>query len=411
MEQKEIKNKRLQKPLCEDEQLYFMHIPKTAGTSLIAVLDQRYTNDEICPLDRGLRKKYLSLPQETRSRFKFIRGHFPYSLIKDLIQPRTITFLRDPVKRSLSAIRHHYRLETQGKPSFPDIVLDGMSIDQFVEHPVLGRFVSNKANRYLNDKILRRPLDAPPLDLDLAKRRLETFDFIGITERFDESLELLAYTFGFPSIKEFPVLQAAPKKKRDQVPQELLDKLAEMNQQEIELYQYGVKLFNQRKARMIAEKEIIETQKPPKPSGGHIFFDFRRVGPGQGWHVGEANPVYGVARWSGPGTKSYLRLPLPPDRDLIIRIRILRPISDGVLESFALQVNQHQVQISRRQEGKRGSFILEGKIPQSAIAKDQHESILMFTVAKTYQPGEFNPKNPDVRHLGLCYNWLHIYPA
>jgi len=410
--QKVADSAQLPQALRKDEQLYFMHIPKTAGTSLIAVLDQHFTNDEICPLDRGTRKTYQSLPEEDRSRFKFIRGHFPYSLINDLDHPRTITFLRDPVKRTLSAIKHHYRLEEQGEPSFKDIILKDMPMEDFVAHPVLGNFVVNKANKYLNDMLVRRPLDAPPPDLGLAKKRLETFEFIGITERFEESLQLLSYTFGFPPIKEFPVLQANPEgEKQRKASKEMLDQLTEMNHDEIELYEYGMQLFEERLAAMRANPAQGVMAQPESPPAGSIFFDFRRVDPGRGWHVGEAHPLYGVLRWSGPGTESQLKFRLQTERAYKIRFRVIRAIAPQVLESLAFEVNGKRVPLSMHPEEKQGSVIFEGELPASALKQSPEATIFTFKVAQTHYPKEFNPKNKDVRQLGLCYNWLHVYPA
>lgn len=409
MEQAAEERKPLRQPLRKDEQLFFMHIPKTAGTSLIAVLDQHFTNDEICPLDRGTRKNFLSLPEEARKRFRFIRGHFPYSVVDDLIRPRTITFLRDPVRRTLSAIHHHYRLEEQGVPSFKDIILQGKSLEDFIAHPVLGDFVVNKANKYLNDMIERRAPGARLPSLALAEERLAKFDFIGITERFDESMELLSHTFGFPLIQEFPKLQAAPER-RQKVSQAVLNRLAEMNRDEIELYQFGVNLFKERLAAMKREREQTDLNPPLPPPDGHIWFDFRRVDPGQGWHTGEWTPQRGIARWSGPETTSRLRFPVQMHGDRIIRIGIWQAISPPVLQSLSLEVNGRHIPLSMREAEPSAPFLFEGIVP-AAVTRGRNEIILEFRVGETHLPGEFDPQNEDVRRLGICYNWLHIYPA
>jgi len=392
-----------------------MHIAKTAGTSLIAILDQRFTVNEICPLDRATRGQFLeSFSEDERHSYKFIRGHFPYSVKDDLKSPRLITFLRDPVERTLSEISHLKRMELQGLKYIDESIKD-LSLEAFIKHPIVGSHVVNRTTKYLNDFKSVITVVVPPEpkpDLNLAKQRLETFHFIGITERFSDSLELLSYIFGFPAINNFPILQVSPnREKRQDIPQNIIDQIEEMNRDEIELYQFGLKIFEEQLDRMKVEKR---SQKPYDPSIKYkptVEINFNRVDPGQGWYTGESNPKYGTIRWSGPETESRLYLPLDPGRDLMIRFRILQSVSPDVLESLVLEVNGHRIELAKRPEGNQGAMILEGLIPRAAIKHENDLSALIFRVGKTHRPGEFNPRNTDVRQLGLCYNWLHIYPA
>lgn len=399
----------MQRILQEDEQLFFLHVPKTAGTSLIAVLDQRYTVDEICPLDRGTVAEYLSLPEKERQRYKFIRGHFPYPLISHLRKPRTITFLRDPIKRTLSAIHHHKRLEKQGKSYFPDIHLASLTVQQFLDHPLLGSVVCNDGVKYLLGKRQFLTL-SPATRLSLAKEHLDAFDFIGITECFHDSLELLAYTFGLFPIQDYPVLQAAPREeKSEEVLPQVLERLAEANRAEIELYEYGKKLFQQRWEQMKMAIAAGEGHSPIQPSS-HLFYDFRRVNPGHGWYVGEIHPFYGVVRWSGPSTTSFLELPVVSERNLVIRFRVVGAIHPTVLNSLRLVVNEQEIRLKMRPDGESGAFLFEGQIPAALIKKQPGFLSLAFKISGTYQPENGGMAGTEVRKLGLCYNWLHIYP-
>lgn len=397
-----------------EEQWFFMHIAKTAGTSLISLLDQRFTADEICPLDRATRKQFrLTFSERQRLAFKFVRGHFPYSLKDDLRAPRLITFLREPTERSLSEIHHLKRMERQGLKYIAEPIAH-LTVEEFLEHPILGCHVVNRATKYLNDfdsvTTVVSPAEPNP-DLALAKERLAQFDFIGITERFAESLELFTYTFGLPSIHKFPVLQAsADRESWQNVSPHIIEKLEKMNRAETELYQYGLQMFEQRLDDMKAKRglKIPEREFPQEAT---LSIDFRRVCPGQGWHVGESHPLFGTIRWSGPETESRLYLTLAGERSRIVRFRVLQAVSPEVLETLTLEINGKPVDLTRIHEKGEGSAIFEGQIPTSALRRVSGASVLTFRVAKTHRPGEFDPQNLDTRLLGLCYNWIHIYPA
>ena len=81
--------------LSDDDVLYYLHIPKTAGTSLITILDGYFKNQEVLRLHAW---KYLlpKMPLDF-SKFRFVRGHYGYGFYRLLPKkPIYLTVLRDP---------------------------------------------------------------------------------------------------------------------------------------------------------------------------------------------------------------------------------------------------------------------------------------------------------------------------
>ena len=89
-----------------EKRLFFLHIPRTGGTSLMQYLDRKFDEDEICPAHEMFEFERL----ERQSRllgYSFYRGHFGINLPRS-IEPSgcVITFLRRPIPRLLSTWRH-----------------------------------------------------------------------------------------------------------------------------------------------------------------------------------------------------------------------------------------------------------------------------------------------------------------
>ena len=90
--------------------------------------------------------------------------------------------------------------------------------------------------------------------LTVAKENLtESFSVVGICERFEESLILMAKTFGWevPFYENQKVL-----KRRSMVEPKLADLIRDHNRLDDEVYEFGKKLFEQNcaKRRMQLEK-------------------------------------------------------------------------------------------------------------------------------------------------------------
>jgi hypothetical protein len=394
--------------LLADEQLYFIHVPKCAGTSFISLVDERYVIDQIIPTHYDLKMLQERITDEQLASYRFIRGHLPYDMVVPRLpkHPRIITFLREPVIRLISNFNMRQRVSDplQGLQS----TFQSLTLEEFLCRKDLMAIFSNRATRLIAGNTVGRDGEEIP-NLELAKKRLAEFDFVGIVENYDDSLNLFCYVFGFPPIQGNRVLNVSPdREKRKEISQATMDRIAETEWADIELYKFGRELFDRQFNGMA--QEISEGFKYPAPQRiSDMDFDFSLVEPGLGWHVAERHPQFGVIRWSGPDTVSHLRYPLNTDRDLILKFDILQSIAPDVLDSLVVRVNGVAVPLAKHQEG--GQIHFETRLSRDLLPASDGMTRLSFEVNRTVCPKDVDAQNSDARHLGLCYHRLSLNPV
>lgn len=128
----------------ESDLVYFLHIPKTSGTSLRQSFLQVYGPEVASP--NLLWDDLVNGTYQLSERPRIITGHLGGFLPLWLKRwPRIVTILRDPLARALSHINHVQR--DQRHPLHP--LSAGLTVGQYCEHPVLRRTVDNFQSRYL----------------------------------------------------------------------------------------------------------------------------------------------------------------------------------------------------------------------------------------------------------------------
>ena len=92
-----------------DDCLVFMHIPKTAGTTLYPSLQWNYPPHQTLHIDIPKNEMYRmeGVPLEYRSSLRLLHGHFAFGIHKYIPRScRYVTVLREPVARVVSAYKH-----------------------------------------------------------------------------------------------------------------------------------------------------------------------------------------------------------------------------------------------------------------------------------------------------------------
>ncbi|MGY2339191.1 sulfotransferase family 2 domain-containing protein [Pseudomonas sp. SDO5532_S415] len=245
-----------------NKSLYYLHIPKTAGTSLIAFLDAQFDHSQICPAQ--LLPELFKLDRDNVAGYDYYRGHLWFDLNryigKDL---NYITMLRDPVQRTISWYSHvkrdpnayrHDRVVGENW-SLLDFVTDkdtqwdmvntqtlflaaDLDFDQLSKDPVgYGTATVKSYAARINDRAL----------LDLAKSRLEKFMFFGIAEKMNHSLHLLSNALDvYPQFSHQKLRVSDNRPADSEISNEAISAIREITSLDQELYDWAVGVFESR---------------------------------------------------------------------------------------------------------------------------------------------------------------------
>jgi hypothetical protein len=249
--------------MVDGQALIFLHIPKTAGTTLNRIIEWQYSGLSIYTMDpyriRATAERFKRLPEQRRCRLRVVRGHMFYGIHEFLPQGATyITMLRDPVTRFLSS--YYFILRRPLHPMHRKLKNERVGVEEFIRltphrQNLQCRFIAGFENGEICDEQV----------LDIAKENLtRSFSVIGLCERFEESLMLMAITFGW----EVPFYENRKVSKiRPVVEPRLVDLIKEHNRLDVELYEFGKKLFEEslRKKEDAVRKGLATLRTIPRP--------------------------------------------------------------------------------------------------------------------------------------------------
>jgi len=255
--------------MAAPQTLILIHIPKTAGTTLSHMLRLHlgawpptrwlhhgrtlgyYHLGYARPEHMAARLARIeALAPAQRRQVRFFAAHAGFGLRERLPADMRehagyLAVLRDPVARFVSTF-HHLRAEGR-LPS-------GCSLHQYLDmrkHFGLFKF-DNAQTRYLAGEggvALDSPVGTlPPEALETAKRRLEhELSWFGVTERFDESVVLLADMLGWRKPR---YVRARVTSRRDaealHIDEQALRMIREFNAMDANLYEHAAGLLQRR---------------------------------------------------------------------------------------------------------------------------------------------------------------------
>jgi len=259
--------------------ILFAHIPKTAGMTFWTIIKQNYQTPNCYYYDirRDLDKTARTINQSTE--IEIAMGHFGFGFHHLLNQPHTyLTMLREPIQRTISDYYYYQQSEMAINKYNPPLTWEEFCprmanniMTRFyagIEFACIKKFNSFaklRVAKIQNSSKLKDYYNHSPAELlTLAKNNLkENFDYIGIVERFDESLLLLKQKFNWKHLNYVQRNIGHKKIEKMNLDQEKINYITKYNQLDIELYKYARKLFNEQidKQDKIFTQELRALQK------------------------------------------------------------------------------------------------------------------------------------------------------
>lgn len=456
------------------DRVVFIHIPKTAGITFSTVIHPLLAQLPWCPVISA--ENLVAIPYDEILQYKLFTGHFRYRLLEKIFPSGFIalTFLREPISRTISHYKYLLRQETFGVNPWGDAELKlvkKMTLEEYVSNEQLhlaldivnlqtgfwGGFdlppelvsetetvasltenltaLSIRINSKPTSIAERYPIG--PKNLEVAKKRLEQAGFFGLTERFQDSLFLLCFIFGWPPILDALRLNHRPDSEADNaIDSHTLKQIQNKVALDLELYQFAQKLFEQRfneMTQLLLERYANEATEMQPLSKELLYtllqkhYEARRNQRNRtllknigriylyrpslhaegsfGWHIAETFPGDGPAAWSGPGMESGFDLPCPRGGNLQVSFRILMVLERDIIDKLSLTINHVPIRLQRKTDA-RGAFIFTGNVPPPAATGPFLH--LVFSVPQTIAPCDITPDNKDARQLGILLHWVKL---
>ncbi|MCP4422694.1 MAG: sulfotransferase family protein [Chloroflexi bacterium] len=228
------------------ENVIFLHLPKTAGSTINFILNRQYAPEVIYTIEGdtlSALKEFEQLSSETRAKIRLFKGHGEYG-IHNFLQgdSKYFTFLRNPVERIIS--EYYFILRAPKTPYYQHVTQNNLGLKEVVEseNPLI--MMHNSQTIILAGAWRAGIKECTDEILNQAKRNLREHFIVGLTEKFDDSLCLLKNYFqwnNFIFYKKANVSLNRPT--RETIPQDAMDAILRTNQYDLELYQYAQTLF------------------------------------------------------------------------------------------------------------------------------------------------------------------------
>jgi hypothetical protein len=267
-------------PFRRRPRFYFLHIPKTAGSSVGGALLRGYSPGQILSDDLSdLLQKSL---EEINARRAYA-GHWGTGLYSLLAQPiPTRTVLRDPFERTISGLRFAKRMHLPREHPELQEVYARADWDEMIDHPIISRHIENMQSLYLGASLdLRQHLAVPPPGIEkspetlsyleahwtnesqsgpihmdsvvsAAKSRLDSLEVVGIFEQLPETVKRMCGYLGLPVPATLPQLRMSPERtavpqstyrQSGEIPPRIIQRIDELTARDQEVYEYARRIF------------------------------------------------------------------------------------------------------------------------------------------------------------------------
>jgi len=259
----------------------FLHVPKTAGSSVYSILRTLLRPSELLKLHPNgeTLRRIDALPMPFRARLKVLYGHVDVDIARQIVPlQRCFTLLRDPVQRVVS----YYAFARHMDRGAHSDLARRASITQWIDALSLPETDNGMVRRFAG-ALHEAGIGACNRQmLERAKANLAQFAVVGLTSRFDEFYALLASRLGLP-MRTYVAEKVNTRRPRiDQLDRSTLAEIERRSALDRELYRFAVELF----ARQLARTDL-----------STAIDEFRRRDASQSLRLRDAARRIALARW------------------------------------------------------------------------------------------------------------------
>jgi glycosyltransferase involved in cell wall biosynthesis len=356
--------------LSLDRPLYFLHIQKTAGTTVAAYLKGLFRPEESMP--GYFWDELMDLPAAERERYRLILGHYDRSYLSLCeTPPAIVTFLRDPVKRLRSYWAHVRRApdhpmhavlnldsflavlrSEEGKKWLYNGQARALGMDIYPDLIAMkNRYGDKRPPEYAfairrHTQMARHTCSDSEL-IDRAQALLDQCLFVGIQEQLDEAMPILAAKLGAAPPSPMPLTNTAPPSDRVPLSDEETEMARQLTRLDDQVYAYARRLFESQKAQYNAAQHLADTEQKlaaaSVPLNHPLCVDLANPVWGRNWWPAERLADGDHLRWTGPAPEAVLNLPIRLTRTTRIRIRVFAVVPPHLPEHIRIRCNDHEL--------------------------------------------------------------------
>lgn len=426
--------------LGPDSLLYFVHIPKTAGSSLYEHLDTIFLPQQVFPADRALwhREVLERLPAEAINAYYCLRGHLYHHQLNRFwkaCRRKVIPFtvVRDPESQLMS--EYDMVLNDENVPIHRETGRS-LSFLEFLQTPAyFGHVIDNPQiqNATPGDRQaahLLMQFEADPYSIpkdewfERVVEKLEDYALVGIADSFHRTLQLLAYIFGWTAPHRAPHRNKM-RGAKPMLSEEERAAIAQWNQVDIKLYEWASARFEKMYAEMVerlglaadAQGEIgpaiTEASGPRLASrlasnancGSHV-----EVIHNAGLMLGHVSPSTSkTLNWIGPDRQATIRLAFPSQGNRLVHIEFVHWVSRRLLRGFQVFINGRSLPLVAHLDPSLATFV--GFLPESWMGSPGSIVDIQLVAAEASSPALEGTNLADGERKCLGLSSLQFLPT
>ena len=431
-------------PATAEKRLYFVHIPKTAGVTVKAFLENHFKADDAFVMDEW---KTGDLPSGALDGFRLFSGHYSSQVFKAL-SPRpdtVITLVREPVARFRSWTAHGRR---SSYSKYRETCTQGTDLE-----------IANAFDSYAGRQAhwLRRALHEDrewkgiPA-VDEIPSLLDQIDLAGMVEEIERFMQLVAFRMDWPAPDLRWHLNRRPDSQNEGTAERAREDAAlrEALAVDVALYAQVQTRFWKQYADMLtainpgAETYTAQTaqtspvelvqvwlgqwhqaqllRRDTMPAD-RLVIDSNDALEGEGWWWREQPGVDSAYRWSGPGSCATLRGPsLVEDRHYRLVIAVVGAADWTTWDQVSVAINGQPVRVvHERRNALDNNFNLcrlYADLDPTVIARQRGVTEIGITVpepkasmAHLVREESNDTFNKDTRKVGVAVRQVLIEPV